>query len=348
MEYTINRIKLNNGKTIIKYVLMNNQGMKVEVINLGATLTKIIVPDRLGRFENVLLEWQDINTYEQNPGYIGAIIGRVAGRIHQAKVTLNDKVYQLTKNENENMLHSGAKGFHSKYWIGEPQVTEEDVRVQLTCESEAGEEGFPGNVEVKVTYILNNENELVIRYEGTTDEVTLMNLTNHAYFNLSGDGKRSILQHQVWIDSDRIFELDHESIPTGRFLCLEEEKSFDFRTPKLIEKDINNDSIQLKYGKGYDHLWLLNQNHKKAIELYDEQSGRCMEITTTEPCVVMYTMNNPLNEKLNSAQQKIRYGVCFETQKCAIGYNEVFKEPCLLEPHSLYESETKFKFTVCD
>ncbi|QEH67949.1 aldose epimerase family protein [Cellulosilyticum sp. WCF-2] len=334
------------GNRIIKYLMTNDVGMKVEVLNLGATLTKVIVPDKEENFENVVLEWQDINVYEENPGYIGATIGRMAGRIHQGKITLDKKVYSLTKNENGNMLHGGPEGFHHKFWDAMVQCKDDEIRLQLCCKSKDGEEGFPGNVEVKVTYILNNDNELSIQYEAVTDQLTIVNLTNHAYFNLSGNGKRSILEQEVWIDSDSIFELDNESIPTGEFLSVDEEYSFDFRKAKPIGRDIHNDAVQLRYGKGYDHLWLLNQGEEKVVELYDPISERCMEITTTEPCVVMYTMNNPPNEKLEIAEQAIRYGVCFETQKCAIGYEEVFKEPCILRPDSIYQSETQYKFTV--
>ncbi len=336
----------NRGNRIVKYLMTNDVGMEVEVLNLGATLTKVMVPDQEGNFENVVLQWQDINVYEENPGYIGAVIGRMAGRIHKAQVTLDSRVYKLTQNENGNILHGGPEGFHHKFWDGCIKCTDDEVKLELCCKSKDGEEGFPGNVEVKVAYILNNENELLIQYQAVTDQLTIVNLTNHAYFNLSGNGKRSILEQEVWIDSDRIFELDNESIPTGKFLCVDEEPSFNFRKAKPIGRDIANDSVQLRYGKGYDHLWLLNQTNKKSIELYDPISKRCMEITGTEPCVVMYTMNNPPSEKLNIAQQEIRYGVCFETQKCAIGYDEVFKEPCLLSPDTIYQSETRYKFRV--
>lgn len=336
----------NKNSRIIKYLMVNDVGMKVEVLNLGATLTKILVLDKEGNFENVVLEWQDINVYEKNPGYIGAIIGRMAGRIHKGKITLNEKTYELTKNENGNMLHGGSEGFHHKLWDGMIECRDNELRLQLCCKSNDKEEGFPGNVEVKITYILNNDNQLSIQYEAITDQLTVVNLTNHAYFNLSGNGKRSILEQEVWIDSSKMFELDNESIPTGKILSLDEECSFDFRQAKVLGRDIENDSVQLRYGKGYDHLWLLNQTNVKSIELYDPISERCMQITTTEPCVVMYTMNNPPNEKLNIAKQEIRYGVCFETQKCAIGYDEVFKESCLLSPDVIYQSETKYKFTI--
>ncbi len=346
MEFSSTEMTLKTGKEIVKYTLENDQGMKVEVLNLGATLTKVMVPDQNGNFENVVLEWQDVNVYEQNPGYIGAVVGRVAGRISQAKITLDEKVYPLTKNENSNILHGGIEGFHSKLWQGEDISTQEEARLKLSYYSKDKEEGFPGNMQVTVIYSLNNDNELTIRYEATTDKLTVVNLTNHAYFNLSGDGKRSILDQEVFIDSDKILELDKESIPTGKNLLVDEEKAFDFRQSKPLGRDISADSLQLKYGKGYDHLWVLNQSDQAAIALYDPISKRCMEITTDQPCVVMYTMNNPPSERLNIANQEIRYGVCFETQKRAIGYNEVFKEDTLLRPNEVYTAQTKYRFTT--
>ena len=329
----------------VKYLLTNDNGMKVEILELGATLTKIVVPDKDGNYENVILEWQDINTYEQNPGYIGAVIGRVAGRIHQGKITIQDKVYNLSKNEGGNTLHGGNKGFHTKVWRGKDVSSEELVKLELTCRSEDQEEGFPGNLDVKVTYTLDNTNELAICYEAKTDKTTVVNLTNHAYFNLSGNGKRKILNHEVCIDSDKICELDVESIPTGKYIRVDEDKAFDFRKQKVIDKDIHAESQQIKYGNGYDHIWVLN-TQESPIVVCDPISQRRMEIRTTEPCVVMYTMNNLPSQILDIHEQDARYGVCFETQKRPIGYEEIFKEEVLLNNKSAYKSCTKYKFDV--
>lgn len=332
------------GQDVVQYTLANDNGMEVSVLNIGATLTRIITPDKDGKLENVILHWMDVANYEQNPGFFGAVVGRVAGRISKAKVTLNGKAYHFTVNENSNILH-GGNGFHSKFWTVEDQTTPHSAKVKLSYFSKDGEEGFPGNLNAYVTYSLNNDNELTVEYDADTDQTTLVNLTNHAYFNLSGDGKRSILEQEVYIDSDSIFELDEESIPTGKMLSVDDETAFDFRVPKTIGQNINDDSIFLKYGKGYDHLWKLNQGNK-AIRLYDAISGRTMEVTTTEPCVVMYAMNNPSSYELNISKQDIRYGVCFETQRSAIGYNEVFKETCILEPDKTYHAATTFKFGI--
>lgn len=342
---TTQTVKTHRGNEIIRYILTNKEGMKVEVLNLGATLTKIIVPDDKGNYENVVLEWEDIDTYEENPGYLGAVVGRVAGRIHQGRITLEDKRYHLSTNENEHTLHGGYQGFHSKFWQAKDTSTSEETRLTLSYESPDGEEGFPGNLKVSVTYILREDNQLILRYEGTTDQTTVVNLTNHAYFNLSGNGKRDILGQEVYIQSDAICQLDEQSIPTGHTLDLTQEKDFDFRQAKPLGRDIHHNNIQLKYGKGYDHIWFLNQK-ENVIELYDAISRRCLTISTTEPCVVMYTMNNPPSEKVKAKEQHIRYGVCFETQKCGIGYNEVYKEADVLKPGEVYLAETTYKFTI--
>lgn len=347
MEITSSHVTFKSGKEVTIYKLTNDKGMEVEVLSLGGILTKVIVPDKEGRFENVLLEWEELETYEKNPGYFSALIGRVAGRIYDAKVTINDKVYTFAKNNNGNTLHGGLIGFDKKIWSAVDETTKEETVLKLTYFSEDGEEGFPGNLDTAVWYRLNNENELTIEYKAQTDQDTIVNLTNHAYFNLSGNAKRSVLEQEVCINADKICKLDHELIPDGELLSVEEHPAFNFKTRKPIGRDIAQDDIQLKYGNGYDHPWILSDGNK-AVEFYDPASKRCMEISTTEPGVVMYTMNfanNPIRLS-NGEIQKPHYGVCFETQKLPIGYNEVFKEGVLLKQGDTYLSKTIFKFSV--
>ena len=334
-----------SGKKITKYELSNTAGMKVEVLNWGATLTKIMVPDKEGRFENVILEWEDINTYENNPGNFGATVGRIAGRIADAKVTLNHQVYHFAKNTYENTLHGGLVGFDRKAWTGDIQQTEDAAILTLSYLSPDGEEGFPGNLHVKAIYVLKEDNTLTLTYEATTDKETIVNLTNHAYFNLSGEAKRSVLEQEVYINSNQICDLNEELIPTGALIDLDNERAFDFRIPKAIGKDIEQENHHLKNGCGYDHCWLLNKG-EKAAELYDATSGRVMEIRTTAPGVVVYTMNHAdgITKLSNGAGQQRRYGVCFETQRKPIGKNEVFKEEVILKPSEVYRQETTFKF----
>ena len=347
MEIKKTQLTLKSGKAVTAYGLINDNGMMAEVLSLGGILTKIVTPDQTGCFENVLLEWEDINTYEENPGYIGALIGRIGGRIYDAKVTIHDEVYTFAKNNNGNTLHGGIEGFDKKIWDAKEQVSDTEVSLTLTYFSEAGEEGFPGNLEVTVVYSLNNQDELTLTYTAKTDADTIVNLTNHAYFNLSGNAKRSVLEQEVFINADKICKLDKELIPDGELLSVEDHPAFDFQKRKPIGQDIKQEDIQLQYGGGYDHPWIFTKEEKTA-EFYDPISKRCMTITTTEPGIVMYTMNfadAPI--KLSNGEiQKPNYGVCFETQKLPIGYNEVFKEDVLLKKGDTYSSQTTFKFSI--
>lgn len=347
MQVSSKEIVLASGKKITQFELENDNHMKVEAISLGATLTKIIVPDHEGNFENVILGWQDLNVYEPHPGDFGAIVGRIGGRIAKGQATIDGKTYHFPINDNQNTLHGGKEGFHQKNWKGSVEKTEDAAILKLSYLSKDGEEGFPGNLNVTVTYTLTNDNELHLSYKGTTDKETIVNLTNHAYFNLSGDAKRDVLDEVVFIDAKERYELDHELIPTGKMITLKDDPIFDFSTPKKIGQDIEKEHKDLTYGCGYDHVWKLNQG-KEAVKLYDEISRRELTITTTAPGVVMYTMNHADTPILlsNGKPQAPRYGVCFETQKAAIGYNEVNKEDVLLKPGEIYSQETTWSFKV--
>ena len=340
-------IVLDSGRKITKFLLENDKGMQIEVLSLGATLIKVMVPDKDGKLENVVLGWQDINVYEAHPGNFGAIIGRVAGRIFKGEVIIGGEKYHFPRNAFENTLHGGVNGFHTKEWKATFEEGPDTISLKMKYLSRAGEEGFPGNLKVTVIYTLSNNNELTINYEATTDQETIVNLTNHAYFNLSGDIKRDIYEHEVYIDSNVIYELDKELIPTGNILTLEDEPYFDFRRPKKLGQDIDKANEQLKNGCGYDHIWKLNQG-KEAISLYDSVSKRCMTVTTSEPCVVVYTMNHTKDFLIlaNGMVQKPRLGICFETQKAAIGYNGVNTHAILLKPDNIYKQETTFNFSI--
>ena len=347
MEIKRNKITLESGTSITKFLMVNDNGMEVEVINLGAILTKIIVPNKENEFENILLSWQDINGYEKNPGNYGAVVGRTAGRIWNGQVTIEDKVYHFYKNNNGSTLHGGQVGFDHKVFEGEAVLTQDSARVKLTYLSEDGEEGYPGNLQVEITYILKNDNSLTIDYKGVTDKTTIVNLTNHAYFNLSGDGKRSILEQEVYLNSDHIFATDNNLVPDGRMISVEDAPAFDFRELKKIGKHIHSEDELIKSCSGYDHVYKLKEG-EKAAQLVDKVSGRCMTVTTTEPCIVFYTMNGVDEDWrfANGKEPEPYYGVCFETQKAPIGINEVFKEDVLLKQNQVYTQSTTFKFEV--
>lgn len=347
MKVTSEVTALNSGRKVTKFYLENNKGMQIEVLSLGATLRKVMVPDAEGKIENVVLGWKDLNLYETHPGCMGAVIGRVAGRIYKGEATIGGVKYHFPVGNTGNTLHGGLKGFYTKDWEGELFEGENKVSLKLTYFSEDGEEGFPGNLKVSVTYTLNDENDLTLNYEAVTDKETIVNLTNHAYFNLSGEAKIDILDEEMRIDSDTILELDHNLIPTGKMVSVDEETYFDFRKPKKIGQDINKENIFLNDGSGYDHIWKLNQG-KEAISLYDAVSKRSMVITTSEPGVVVYTMNHADAPYVmeNGNVQAVRYGVCFETQKPAIGYEEVNRQAVTLKPGEVYQQHTTFSFKL--
>lgn len=346
MNITKRRELLKNNQEIILYQLHNDKGMMIEAMNLGGIITKIMAEDKDGKFENVVLAWQDLNTYIENPGYFNAIIGRTAGRIHKAQVTIDNQIYTFPKNDHGNSIHGGLNGFDKKIWQCEEILGQEEVTLKLNYVSEDGEEGYPGRLDVTVYYKLDNNNTFTVIYEANTTKTTLVNLTQHAYFNLSGEGKRSVEEQEMFINSDQVCEIDKEAIPTGKLIDLREDSIFNFKNRKLIGQDIHKKHIQLDYAKGYDHPWILNEGDL-AAELYDPVSGRSMEIRTNQPAVVVYTMNHPNDNLLTGGKAaERRLAVCFETQALPIGYGEVNKELSLLTPQNKYYHETKFSFKV--
>lgn len=348
MEIKESKVTFKSGKVITKYALTNDNGMKVELISLGATIRKIIVPDAEGNFENVVLDWQDIEVYEQHPGSFGAIVGRTAGRICNGEVTIDGETYHFYKNNNGNTLHGGKLGFDHKNFNGKAVIDQEGAKVVFTYLSVDGEEGYPGNLEVEITYTLKNDNSLTITYKGETDKDTIVNLTNHAYFNLSGNAKRSVLDQEVFLNSDEIYRSDANLIPDGTMISVDDMPEFDFRVPKAIGQDIHADNEVLKYGGGYDTVFKLKEGNDVAAKLFDAISRRYMTVTTDAPCVVMYTMNGADSSLIlsNGKSSKPYYAVCFETQRPPIGHNEVFKEFVLLNKGEVYTQTTTFKFGI--
>ena len=259
MQVSSKEIVLAAGRKIKQFVLENDNKMQVEALSLGATLRKIIVPDAEGNMENVILGWKDLNLYEEHPGDFGAIVGRIAGRINKGQATIDGTTYHFPINTFGNTLHGGNNGFHKQNWEGTLETTEDTASLILTYFSKDGEEGFPGNLKATVTYTLNNQNELIMSYEATTDKETIVNLTNHSYFNLSGDGKRDVLGQEAYIDSSQRYQLDCELIPTGKMIDLKEDPYFDFSVPKMIGRDIEKEHMDLKCGCGYDHIWKLKE-----------------------------------------------------------------------------------------
>lgn len=333
----LKQVTLKDGRKIELFELSNNQGMSVEIMSLGGIIKSIKVPDKEGRTENVILSFKDIDDYIENPSYIGAIIGRVAGRIYKGEVTLEGKKYQLALNEGPNHLHGGMKGIDKKVWEYETSTTLEGEQLVLRCTTKHLEEGYPGNVNYCVTYTLTHDNILKLRYEATTDHTTLVNMTNHAYFNLSGNLKHTINNHQVTIASDYYTPLDKENIIIGEPATVMGTK-FDFNKKRTLEE-------------GYDHGWVLAKGVTPQMSCYDPVSGRKLEITTDQKAVVMYTMIHPISVPKANGDWPINQtalGVCFETQGLPIGYNEINKEAVILKPGDTYKQETSWRFSIED
>lgn len=346
MKLEAGELMTYDNEKVIKYKVINSRGFMMEVINLGASITGIYAPDRNGKFENVVLNYKDYNEYKANIEYMGSIIGRTAGRIGGGSFTVEGREYALNKNNNGNTLHGGNTGFNLKLWHCTPLIEEDKIKLVFTCFSEDGDENFPGKLNVKVTYTIDNNNTLNISYEAETDKATLVNLTNHSYFNLSGDAKRKILNHYVYIASTSFLELDNESIPTGKVLFVED-TPFDFRVPKKIGRDINESHPQLEYCRGYDHPWLVDYGDNMKADVYDKESGRGMKIYTDCSALVMYTTNFPKGIELsNGRKSSFRDAVCFETQSFPVGHNNIFINDSILQPGEIYSKYTAFEFYV--
>lgn len=334
-----------NGKTTRLYQLENKNGMVVRLTNIGASIVQVIVPDKEGHFDDVALGYKTIDEYLENSMYNGCIVGRYGNRIAKGKFELNDKTYQLSLNNNENTLHGGFNGFHLAYWDG--QEIENGVKFSYT--SKDMEEGYPGELTVDVTYSLNDENELSIIYKAQTSDSTFVNLTNHTYWNLNGEANSDILDHEILIKADYITPVDDGLIPDGSLMEVEN-TAFDFRNFHKIGERINDDNQQIKVGGGYDHNFVLSMKDRDevytAAVLKSEESGRMMEVRTSEPGIQFYSgnfMDGSLTGK-NGKPYLYRHALALETQHFPDSPNHENFPSTLLIPGGLYSSTTVYKF----
>jgi aldose 1-epimerase len=342
--------KEKDGKSIDIYTFRNSMGSTVEITNFGGTILSLTVPDKEGKLEDVVLGFENLEDYYAQGPYFGAIIGRFANRIGKARFKLSGVEYKLTENDGTNQLHGGQKGFDKVVW--EAEIVEKNNKevLVLTYFSKDGEEGYPGNLTAKVTYTFTDDNELVIDYFAEADNDTVVNLTNHAYFNLSGHDSGNILSHRVMINAESITATDAESIPTGEIRKVEG-TPMDFRTFKEVGRDINSDYDQLVLGKGYDHNWVLNvsgEKLEKAAEVVEDKSGRRLEVYTTKPGVQFYTGNylNGTAIGKGGVPYEYRAGLCLETQYHPNSMNiESFKSP-VLKAGEQYKHTTVYKFSL--
>lgn len=332
-----------------KFTLTNKNGLNMEVITYGAIITSLETPDKDGKLDDIVLGYDNLQGYIHNNPYFGAVVGRYGNRIAEAKFSIDDSVYTLAANDGKNHLHGGIKGFDKVVWDASEINDENGVGLKLTYTSVDGEEGYPGNLDVSVFYTLNNDDELEVQYHAKTDKKTVVNLTQHTYFNLTGM-KEDILNHEVMINASRITPVDSTLIPTGEFMPVEN-TPFDFTTAKAVGKDINADHEQIKLGKGYDHNWVLNESEDKmthAATLSEPTSGRIVEVYTTEPGIQFYT-GNFLDGRITgkeSVEYSHRYGLCLETQHYPDSPNQPDFPSTVLNPNEEYLTVTKFKFTT--
>lgn len=342
--------KLPDGREVHQYTLTNKAGMVVQIINYGATITSLRVPDRGGKIEDVVLGYDSPQGYVDGTTYFGAVVGRYGNRIAKGRFQLDGKEYQLTVNDGENHLHGGKIGFNKVLWDAKVLKDTGEPALQLQYVSRDGEEGYPGTVTLKVTYTLTEKNELRIDYEGTTDKPTILNPTQHSYFNLSGSFTNTILDHQLMIEAEGITPVDQGLIPTGQIMSVAN-TPFDFRNSTAIGSRINDPDPQLILGHGYDHNWVLRNSAgkiRKAAELYEPKSGRVLTVFTDRPGLQFYTGNfidGSAKGKDGIAYQR-RTGLCLETQAFPDTPNKPQFPSATLRPGQIYRQTTIFQFST--
>ncbi len=339
--------KTKNGEEVTIYTLKNDKGMTATFLDYGAVLVNLLVPDANGKFDDVVLGYDTVAEYEINGPGFGSFIGRHANRIGDAKFTLNGKTYELEKNDGKNNLHSGSVGYNKFMYEAETFEEEDSVSVEFSRLSPDMEQGFPGNLDISVTYTLTNDNELVIEYLAVSDQDTIVNLTNHTYFNLAGHKSGTILNHLVQIDADQFTPTTDDLIPTGEFADVTG-TPMDFRKLKPIGQDINAEYKPLIQAGGYDHNYVLNINENevtKVAELVEEKSGRKMTVYTDKPGLQLYTANFLTNEKgKDGVVYQKNDGVCFETQYYPNSCNIEAFPSSVLKAGEEYDFVTIYKF----
>jgi aldose 1-epimerase len=339
--------KLPDNREVHQYTLTNRAGMSAQVIDYGATITALKVPDRSGKMEDVVLGYDNLQGYMDGTAYFGAIVGRYGNRIAKGHFQLDGKQYQLTTNDGENHLHGGKTGFNKVLWKA---IQSRPDAISLQYISKDGEEGYPGTVTLQVVYTLTDKNELRIDYLGTTDQPTILNPTHHAYFNLSGSFANTILDHVLTIEADQFTPVDKGLIPTGQLVDVVN-TPMDFRTPTAIGERINNSFEQLTFGKGYDHNWVLRGNPgqmRKAVELYEPKSGRLMTVYTDQAGMQFYTGNfldGTAHGKNGIAYQR-RTGLCLEAQAFPDTPNKPQFPSVTLRPGQAYHQTTIYQFST--
>jgi aldose 1-epimerase len=337
------------GQEVDRYTLSNAAGMQVEIITYGGIITSMKVPNAAGGLNDVVLGYDSLSDYEKGSPYFGALIGRYGNRIADGSFKLDDQTYTLVQNDGKNHLHGGTKGFDKVVWSADSKIEDNKAVLQLHYLSQDMEEGYPGNLHTEVVYTLTNDNMLEVAYKATTDKKTVVNLTQHAYFNLSG--AKDILDHELRLQAPRYLPIDETLIPTGEIASVEG-TPFDFTSFKTIGRDIETESLQLERGLGYDHCWVLDNPNKElqtAALLKEASSGIQMEVRTDQPAIQFYSGNfldgtNPM--KQSDSFYNYRSGLCLETQHYPNAPNEASFPSTVLSPGEVYSTKTQFLFSV--
>ncbi|QDV54340.1 aldose epimerase family protein [Rosistilla oblonga] len=345
-------VEVDDFDSIQLYTLKNRSGMTVSVTNYGAIITSIVVPDRNGKMADVALGYDRVEDYINavDRPYFGAIVGRYGNRIANGKFTLDGKTYSLATNNNPNHLHGGNIGFDKVVWDAKP--IEGQNAIQLSYLARDKEEGYPGNLQIRVTYTLTDDNAILVDYHATTDQATPVNLTQHTYFNLKGEGEGTILDHELMLNADRYTPVDATAIPTGELPAVAG-TPMDFTQPKPIGRDIDQENQQLEFGRGFDHNWVLNKpDDNKAMTLaarvYEPTSGRVMEVHTTEPGIQFYCGNFLDGRLIGKAGKPYvhRGGFCLETQHYPDSPNQPDFPSTILRPGKTYQTQTSYRFST--
>ncbi len=342
--------KTKDGRQVDLYTLTNRNGMEASIMTYGGIVVSLKTPDRNGRLDDVVLGFDDFDTYLKPPPYFGSIIGRYGNRIGGARFSIGGVEYKLPANDGPNTLHGGVNGFDKVLWKARDISDGAAQRLELTYLSKDGEEGFPGNLSTTVVYSLTADNELRIDYSAVTDKDTVVNLTNHSYFNLAGPTGGDILGHEMTIYADRFTPVDKNLIPTGELRPVEG-TPLDFRKPTVIGARINEEDEQLKLGGGYDHNFVLTSGGGAlalAAKVHEPTAGRIMEVFTTEPGIQFYT-GNFLDGSFTGRGGKIyarRTGFCLETQHFPDSPNKPQFPSTLLKPGAKYQTTTVYKFSA--
>ena len=344
--------KTKDGATVYRYVLTNNKSLEAVVVSYGASLVSVKTPDRNGKIADVVFGYDDLNGYEQDKAYIGATVGRFANRLAGGEFVLDGTTFHIPKNNGQNTLHGGTIGFNKRVWTGVDRSRADAEVLELSYTSPDGEQGFPGTLKVTVTYTLPaDKNELRIDYSATTDKDTVLNLTNHSYFNLSGDPTQQILNHQILIRGQKFVPVNASLIPTGELRPVAG-TPFDFTKATAIGTRIDQDNEQLKFGMGYDQTWVLEANGKSgpqlAAEAFEPVSGRVLEVLTTQPGVQFYTGNSLDGTARGKGGQLYarRTAFCLETQHFPDSPNQPNFPSTELKPGETFQSTTILRFST--